>query len=186
MQRDRLADLPADRVQRVERGHRLLEDHRDVIAADALHLALAELEQVPALEADRTADDTARRVGNQAQDGECRHALAAARFSHDAQRLAALQLVGYAVDCAHRADRREEVRLQILDLQNRRRRHHSRLTDGARPRIARIQASDSQSFVVLLLAFGEEGLPSEHTALDKEKAKWEEARCKTMSPSVPA
>jgi hypothetical protein len=47
-------------------------------------------------------------------------------------------------------------------------------------------SNDSQSFIVLLLAFGEEGLPSEHTVLGKEKAKWEEARCKTVSPSVPA
>ena len=108
-----------------------------------LHLALAELEQVAALEADGAADDAARRIGDQAQDGERRHALAAARFAHDAQGLAALQRIGHAVDRAHRADRREEVRLEILDLQNRGRRHYRRLTDGARPRIARIQADDS-------------------------------------------
>jgi len=135
-----LADLPAHRVERVERSHRLLEDHRDVVAADLLHLGLAELEQVPALEADRTADDAARRLGDQAQDGERRHALAATRFAHHAQRLAALQLVGHAIDGAHRADRGEEMSFQILDLQNRLRRHHGRLTDGARPRSGKIQA----------------------------------------------
>ena len=36
VERDDLADLPLDRVQRIERSHRLLEDHGDVVAA---HLA---------------------------------------------------------------------------------------------------------------------------------------------------
>ena len=35
MQLEDLADLPLDRVERVERGHRLLEDHGDVVAAHA-------------------------------------------------------------------------------------------------------------------------------------------------------
>ena len=39
---DRLGDLLADREDRVERGHRLLEDHRDVVAADLRHLVLVE------------------------------------------------------------------------------------------------------------------------------------------------
>jgi hypothetical protein len=38
MQSDRLADLASDGVERIERGHRLLEDHRDLVAADLLHL----------------------------------------------------------------------------------------------------------------------------------------------------
>src|SRR5262245_46917791 len=64
---DRLADLATDREERIERGHRLLEDHGDVVAADALHSALIDFEQVPALEADCPADDTARRIGNQSE-----------------------------------------------------------------------------------------------------------------------
>ena len=35
VQPDRLADLVADREDRVQRGHRLLKDHRDLVAADA-------------------------------------------------------------------------------------------------------------------------------------------------------
>ena len=37
VQPDRFADLVADREDRIERGHRLLEDHRDLGAADAAH-----------------------------------------------------------------------------------------------------------------------------------------------------
>jgi hypothetical protein len=35
----RLGDLPADGVERVERGHRLLEDHGNLRAADVVQLA---------------------------------------------------------------------------------------------------------------------------------------------------
>ena len=38
VQLEHLGDLVADRVERVQRGHRLLEDHRDLAAADAAHL----------------------------------------------------------------------------------------------------------------------------------------------------
>ena len=50
MDEQRLHDLQADRQDRIERGHRLLEDHRDVAAADLAHLLVGELEQVAAVE----------------------------------------------------------------------------------------------------------------------------------------
>ena len=51
MQRQRLGDLPADGQHRVERGHRLLEDHRDLVAADRrASRASVSVEQVAALE----------------------------------------------------------------------------------------------------------------------------------------
>ena len=54
-----LADLLLDRVQRVERGHRLLEDHGDVVAAHARAARSSlSVEQVLALE-----QDLARRDG---------------------------------------------------------------------------------------------------------------------------
>ncbi len=43
---DRLHDLRADGEDRVERGHRLLEDHADVAAANRLHLALGQADEV--------------------------------------------------------------------------------------------------------------------------------------------
>ena len=45
---DSLLDLVADAHHRVERAHRVLEDHRDVRAAKALLLRRPQLEQVPA------------------------------------------------------------------------------------------------------------------------------------------
>ena len=38
-------DLVADGQDRIERGHRLLEDHRDLVAADAAHLLVAQRER---------------------------------------------------------------------------------------------------------------------------------------------
>ena len=50
---EHLADLEADRVDRVQRGQRVLEDHRDARAADPAGAARRHREQVAALEADR-------------------------------------------------------------------------------------------------------------------------------------
>ena len=49
---DRLGDLRPDLQRRVQRGHRVLEDHRDLLAAHVLELPLGELRQVAALEQD--------------------------------------------------------------------------------------------------------------------------------------
>ena len=45
---ERLADLPVDRQHRVERGHRVLEDHRDVVATNRPDLIVGQLEDVSA------------------------------------------------------------------------------------------------------------------------------------------
>ena len=47
---DRLRHLVADREQRVQRGHRVLQDHGDALAAHAAHLGVGFLQQVLALE----------------------------------------------------------------------------------------------------------------------------------------
>ena len=56
MQFNRLAQLLFDRMQRVERGHRLLENKADVIAAHLLQLGLGHADHLPALIGDRSAD----------------------------------------------------------------------------------------------------------------------------------
>src|SRR6266545_4280727 len=47
---DRLPHLHPDGEHRIERAHRVLQDHRDLLAADPLHLALALDDQVLAVE----------------------------------------------------------------------------------------------------------------------------------------
>jgi len=56
VQLNRLDELPSDRMHRIQRGHRVLEDHRDVVAADALALLLRELQLIAPAEPDLALD----------------------------------------------------------------------------------------------------------------------------------
>jgi hypothetical protein len=59
MDKQRLHDLHADRQNRVERSHRLLEDHRDLVATHRAHLVVGEFEQIAAFEQDAPLGDAA-------------------------------------------------------------------------------------------------------------------------------
>ena len=85
----RLGHLTADRVHRIERGHRLLEDHADAIAAQLAVIRIRQAHQLAAVEADAAADDGA--VGQQAHQRERGDGFAAAGFADETQGLAALQ-----------------------------------------------------------------------------------------------
>ena len=61
MQRQALADLPLDRVQRVERGHRFLKDETDVVATHVAQRRLVGADHLAAHVADRAADPGAVR-----------------------------------------------------------------------------------------------------------------------------
>jgi hypothetical protein len=78
--------LPADEHGRIERGHRLLIDHRDFRAADGAQIAVGQARHVAALEADR-AIGNAPEPGEIAHDGERDRRLAAARFADQSHRL---------------------------------------------------------------------------------------------------
>ena len=115
MDHQRLADLTADRQHRVEARHRLLEDHRDVVAADRAHLAIGQLQQILAREADG-ASDPARRLGNQPHHRHRGDRLAAAGFADDGERLALVDMEGHTVHRAVDAAGGTEVGLEIFDL----------------------------------------------------------------------
>ncbi len=65
VQQQDLADLLLDRVQRIERRHRLLEHDGDVVAAHLAHLALGQLQQIAAVELDAARRMVRRRIGQQ-------------------------------------------------------------------------------------------------------------------------
>ncbi len=89
---ERRADDRADRVPRVQRGVRVLEDHLDV-AAHRPHLAHGQVRDVPALELDLAA----RRL-DQPGDEPAHRRLAAAGLADDAQGLPRVHLEVDAVD----------------------------------------------------------------------------------------
>src|SRR5256886_330322 len=110
MQPDRLADLIANRENRIQRGHRLLKDHGDLVAANLTHLLVVEFEEIAPLIENFATDDAFGRRGYEAHDGKRSHALAAARLSYEAERLAFTDLEAHAVDGAHLALRGEKRR----------------------------------------------------------------------------
>src|SRR5206468_1247381 len=94
---DRLDDLVADPMDRVEGGHRVLEDHRDAVAANRLELVVGGGRQLLALVADRSRDPGVRPSG----EPENRHRgdrLAAAGLPDDAEHLPGLEREGDAAD----------------------------------------------------------------------------------------
>ena len=86
MPQQHFRDLVTHGKRRVERAHRLLEDHRDAVAAQRAQLRRWQFEQIHPVEQDRSAGDSSRRPRHQAHDRERTDALAAARFANDAQR----------------------------------------------------------------------------------------------------
>ena len=134
MAHDVLGDLRADGQHRIEAGHRLLEDHRDAMAAQALHRLLAERRQLLALEADRARGDAAglrsgSGAGWRAPSPTCRSPICprcpASRPRAEVER--------HAVDGAHHAVQRVELRVQVADLE-----------DGAHSRLASRGSSRSR------------------------------------------
>jgi hypothetical protein len=113
---DRLRDLLADAVHRVQRRHRVLEDHPDLVAAVVLHLRVGLQEQVVALVADLAAElrvDAAR----QAHDRHRGHALPRAGLADDPDHLAALELERHAIDGAHDPVLGRELHREIVDFE---------------------------------------------------------------------
>ena len=86
----RLADLEADGEAGVERGHRLLEDHRQVLAGDAaaLRAAVIVVRSAPSNTMRSALDSGGER--QQAHHRQHRHRLARAGFADDRQHLVAV------------------------------------------------------------------------------------------------
>ena len=116
---DRFPQLRADGEHRIERGHRLLEDHRDAVAADAAHLGQRQREQVPAAKEDASAGDGAGRARDQPQDRERGHRLAAARLADQSEHLVAVDLERDAVDRLRHLALDVEVGVEVLHPQQR-------------------------------------------------------------------
>ena len=112
---ERLHDLLADRQHRIERCHRLLENHGDVAAPERGHLRFRDFRQVAALEQHAAAGDARGDRMQEAHHGERGDGLARARLSDDRHHFAAAHVKGYALDRAHGAARGHELDLEIAN-----------------------------------------------------------------------
>ena len=115
MQRQRFRQLLLDRVERVERGHRLLEDEGDVVAAHVAQQLVVGADHLLAVVGDRPAHLSA--FAQQRHGRQCRDRLARAAFAHQRHRLATVH------GKAHPAHRRDQLPvlpegdLQVFDVQ---------------------------------------------------------------------
>ena len=119
MQGQRLAQLLADPMHRIQRRSGILEDHRDALAANARQRIAAQRIDRIAIEPHLTRH--ARPRAEQAQHGKPGHALAAARFADDAQRLAMPNVEIDAVQHRQPRDAVIEGHLQSVNRDQRRR-----------------------------------------------------------------
>ena len=120
MQPDGLGDLAADREDRVERGHRLLEYHPQTRTTHGPHLALGEPEEIAPLETHLPVDDPPGRR-HEPHERERGHRLAAARLADQPEHPAALERKRHAIDRAHRSLLQGEDRVEVPHLEQRRR-----------------------------------------------------------------
>ena len=116
MQTQRFGNLLANREDRIQRGHRILKDHRDVVTTHGAHLGIRKLQQIAVFEKNLAGDDLSRRR-NQTHDRKRRDRLAATAFAHQPQQLAAIEIETDAIDRAHQSRARREMGLQIVDFE---------------------------------------------------------------------
>ena len=117
MEPDRFGYLVADGVDRVEGGHRLLENHGDPVAADFAHLIGGKFQQVLPLEQNLAGGYPARRVRDEPHDGKGSDTLAAARLADDTERFSLVHPQVDPVDCRRNAFVGEKMGFQPLDFQ---------------------------------------------------------------------
>jgi hypothetical protein len=118
VQDDRLDHLRGDPEEGVQRGHRVLEDHGDLVASDLPDVLRGHLHEVLAHEEDLAAGDLAGGIGDHVDDGEVGDALARTRLADDPEGLAAAEIEGDAVYGLHHAFIRVEIGFQVLDLKD--------------------------------------------------------------------
>ncbi len=107
-QMQNIGDLAADRIERIERRHGLLKDHRDAAAADRVERHLRRMKKLGAFEGNR-----ALRLGavrQKPEHGERREAFPRARFADERQRLSAHDIEGQAFHGLLRGESRCEDR----------------------------------------------------------------------------
>ena len=131
-----LGELHTDPVEGVEGRERILEDHRDGVAAQPTQLVLGHADDLLAVHPDRAGDPCALGVV-QAEHGHARDRLPRAGLAHDAQGLAELDAVAEVGDRMHQPVGSGEPDREVLDDEEgvgaaARGSHHPSLTRGSR------------------------------------------------------
>ncbi len=116
VQTQAFGDLPADGVDRIERCHRVLEDHRDVLTPDLFKLAFFQSGQIAPLKVDAVGAGDAV-PGRQAEDRMAGGAFPAAAFTDDPMRYAPFDGERDVANGLHHLVLGAEGHVQIFDFQ---------------------------------------------------------------------
>ncbi len=114
----RLDELVPDPVERVQRGERVLEDHRYVVTPDRAQLVFGQGHEITPVEHDLPRDDRALPAG-QPQGRQRRDGLAGTRLADYAQCPALVHLVADAVHGMDHPVFAGEIHLEVFDAQKR-------------------------------------------------------------------
>ena len=87
MKSQRLRDLLSALDNRIQRSHRFLKNHGHLVSPQFLHLFFGKFNQILPFIQDLASRNPSGRIGNQLQNRQRRHALAASALSHDSQLL---------------------------------------------------------------------------------------------------
>ena len=145
MQLQDFDDLVLDRVQRIERGHRLLEDHGDLVAAHLAQLLFAHGQQVGALEQDLAGGMAGAGVGQKLQHRQRRDRFAGAGFTDQRHGLALGDIEGDVVDRDRLAAALAEGDAEVLDAEQGRFAHLNVLRGSKASRVASPTKTSSDS-----------------------------------------
>ena len=107
--------LPANGVQRVERGQRVLKNRTDLAAPDVAHLVVVQVVNALAFEQNLPPGHTARWL-QQTNDRRARERLARTRLAHHAQNFTGGDVERNIVQRTQRAVAAGEFHHQVFDL----------------------------------------------------------------------
>ena len=114
---DHFGQLVADGEHRVQRGLRVLQDHRDLAPPNLPHLPLALGKKILALQQYLALHGPGGFIGQQAHQRQGGDALAAAGLADQAQHLAAVQRKADAIDGLYDATAQEEMGVKVPHLE---------------------------------------------------------------------
>ena len=119
MDTERLDHLISDPQVRIERCHRILENHRDSIATDAAELLLVAVQKVEVMKERASALNPPRRVRDQPKERITRDRFSRARLPDDAEGFTFSNRKRNVVDCAHDTGASVEIGSKIFELKQR-------------------------------------------------------------------
>src|SRR3954466_1488612 len=99
MQSQRFRNLLSDGEDWIQRSHRVLKDHRYVVAAGRAHLGIRELQQILSIEKNLARDDLSG-WRYQSHDRQRRDRFTAAAFTDQSQQFSGIEIKTHPIDRA--------------------------------------------------------------------------------------